>query len=502
MDKFKEILAVVGKHHFWFLSGIVALAVLISWYSTTGTLATETKGNMSKIDRQFNDMAGITRDTEHPTDAYQVAVKDREDQLRTITLEAWKTLYDAQQPVFQWPDIPDFRGRKEPFPITLQMRTDYKNYVRDQFPVLFKLVQVREEVLLDGQVGTAGDYISRSVGQNHMAQYVGVVDWYPAQRELLQVPYTLQKTPSERQVRLAHEDITVYRALLMIIRATNDFFDATDNRNAAVKRINYLAIGQAFWIQQTADRAQVMILPPHGAVAANGSSDPSGSQAADPYDSYDNPTSSREVTLGGTAAGSLDEMLMANRYLDEQWNPVTGKAAIENPPFAEFKQMPVRMGLTVDQRRIPVLLASCANSPLTVEVRQVRYNPGTPEAAEIVQQTMQIAYSSGAAATSGILSGGHGYNRRPPRRRSINPYGQQNRRRGGLLGNEVGPNDMDIEIRGIVYIYNRPDEAKLGTGTATDASQRAALGFPQLKSSGGGFSRGYRGGGGGGDTDS
>ena len=69
MDKVKEIMGVVGKHHFWILSVVVALAVLVSWYSTTGSLATETADNVSKVDGQFTAMQGISGNIEHPTEA-------------------------------------------------------------------------------------------------------------------------------------------------------------------------------------------------------------------------------------------------------------------------------------------------------------------------------------------------------------------------------------------------------------------------------------------------
>ena len=33
---------------------------------------------------------------------------------------------------------------------------------------------------------------------------------------------------------------------------------------------------------------------------------------------------------------------------------------------------------------------------------------------------------------------------------------------------ELGPFDIPVEIHGIIYIYNPPDLATLGTGTATE----------------------------------
>ena len=500
MEKVKDIMTVLKKHHFWLLSGAVALAILISWYSTTGTLATEAEANQSQIETKFGDMTRIANSPLHPTSAFADAVEKLQIALRDMTFAAWEKLYQAQKPRFKWPAVlPDFQNLKETDPITREMRGDYMNYVRTQFPDLFDLVQVRQEVLPEGTTGL-GDYRPRSQDAGAMVHYTGVVDWDPIQRDALQLKYRWPTVPTELQVRLANEDISVYRALLSIIRETNDLVDATDNRNAAIKRINYLDIAAAFWTPQPSDAGQTMILPPVTAGATPGAS---------AYPVTEEKTNLAESPYGPEAtAGSMDEMRMTNRYLDEQWKPVDGKAALENPPFAEFKQMPIRMGLTVDQRRIPMLLAACANSPLTVEVRQVRYNPGNPEAGVIVQQVMAKAQRTNMVMENSF-SRGYGDEGRsnrptrsimPPRTQTYtSPYSRYGAR-GGMMDELAGPNDMDIEIRGIVYIYNYPDRAKLGTGTATDASQRKAAGFPQIPGgggSGGSYFRGSRG-----DTDS
>ena len=41
----------------------------------------------------------------------------------------------------------------------------------------------------------------------------------------------------------------------------------------------------------------------------------------------------------------------------------------------EFKRLPVRMQLWMDQRWLPQLISECANAPLQVEVQEVRINP-------------------------------------------------------------------------------------------------------------------------------
>ena len=70
--------------------------------------------------------------------------------------------------------------------------------------------------------------------------------------------------------------------------------------------------------------------------------------------------------------------------------------------------MPIRLKVTIDQRRINNLLAECANSPLTIEVNQVRI----------------LSNANNTASTR--QSGGKG----------------------------AFPYDSVVEIFGIIYIYN------------------------------------------------
>jgi hypothetical protein len=88
----------------------------------------------------------------------------------------------------------------------------------------------------------------------------------------------------------------------------------------------------------------------------------------------------------------------------------------------QFKRMPIYMRLMMDQREITRLLAACANSPLPVEVRQLRINPESRDAAQ-----KRPAAAEGATSPT-----------------------------------SVGAYDELVEIHGLIYIYNPPDPAKLG----------------------------------------
>jgi hypothetical protein len=101
-------------------------------------------------------------------------------------------------------------------------------------------------------------------------------------------------------------------------------------------------------------------------------------------------------------------------------------------PFAEFKQVYVRMKVLMDQRKAPELLAACASARLPVEIRQV---------------LMSLDDKTGVGQRPGA---------RGPSGDKIDP----------------GPYDGFVDIRGIVYIYNKPDVNRVGKGAAGEPAKR------------------------------
>jgi hypothetical protein len=126
------------------------------------------------------------------------------------------------------------------------------------------------------------------------------------------------------------------------------------------------------------------------------------------------------------------------RYLDAEGKPMPA-ASISDAPY---KRMPVFMKLLIDQNEIDKLLVECANSPLPVEVHQWRVNPGGGDSAQR-NQAQNYRSSSGSGSDA-----------------------------------QVNPNDVPVELSGIIYIYNPPDAAKLGPdpseGATPDGSAPAA----------------------------
>lgn len=228
------------------------------------------------------------------------------------------------------------------------------------------------------------------------------VVWDASNQQDVQKSLAMPTRPNSARVRLAQEDLWVYAALLRIIAETNK----TAPYTPWIKKIQQLKIG--------VDAAKLFedgMASGHIDLAQTAGGDAAGAEAA--------PTYAEPAGEGVEAA--LDD----GRYVDEAGKKQAGGTA----QGQQFKRMPVYLSIEMDQRKINELLTACANYPLPVEVRQFRINPEKGKS-----NTGQPAGQRGAPA--GAAGPGQA---------------------------EKDPLDVEVEIHGIIYIYNPPDGAKLGT---------------------------------------
>ncbi len=145
------------------------------------------------------------------------------------------------------------------------------------------------------------------------------------------------------------------------------------------------------------------------------------------------------------------------RYLDAQGKPIpvggaapaggdtTGATAgpIDLSVFGlEYKRLPVRMVLRMDQRWLPRLIAECANQPLQIEVQEVHIN--TPDAGGLEAGSPGGFRSMGERGPGGGSPGGN----LSIDHTVIEPFPQQ-------------PNIVNVVIQGTIYIFNKPNKSIL-----------------------------------------
>jgi hypothetical protein len=410
MDQLKVYMAQLRKHYFWVLCGILVIVSLGTWTKASADLRKQFNENLSKIKGTYGSLETLGEGTPNPK--FTEGLGSEREKLKSQVLKAWEFFGKEQFEKLQWPgpvaDIAKL-GPKEEIPEPL--RAKFGNEV-----IKAELLRLMEKANIRRPKGNAD-----AAGKN--VEFEGIVAWDQGQRDELRKRYELMAVPSTVQVRVFQEDLWVFESIVETILNLNH--DATDSLNAVIKRVEKLEIAQ--WA--TADAQENP-----GAKLVEKEEDMSQMTQLD----------KTIVTLpvAGAMGAEADKGLLDGRYLDEKCSPVAYEAAKDRPPFAEFKQMFVTMRFVMDQRRLPDLLAACANSPLPIEARQVLMH---------FRDSDSILPENEAAM--------------------LQPQDGANR-------SEHSPYDATVEIRGIVYVYNDPEDSKLGTGSAATPAQRSQ-GIPQ-----------------------
>lgn len=520
MDKLKIALDVALKYQFWVLCGVMLVVSLTCWWLATAGAAKQYKDRTTKIEADFS---GTNIEPNHPNQQVIDKIREQQDQLKKGVFAAWETLYTEQKEKNPFPTKvlgEDFKRQFESLDLANKgelrpdLRSRYQNYLsKDYIPTLQKLIDVRHPVeesddeeantkkdakdkdAKDKPKEKRGNAVPQGMPKAGMpmggamggagatdVEWTGIVDWAPADYDkLLNRFSSWHRTPSTLEVVVAQEDLWVYEALLRVIQRANE--GATTQAKAAVKQLNALEIGSeaaAAWKASenalfapgqssgAADAGPGMPgagpgMPPAGGGGGMGMPPGGGGMGMPPAGGD---------ASGGTASASADQQLFAYRYVDDKGQPLPSEP--EYPyakhPYAEFKMMPVRLSLVVDERSLPKLLVECANSSMPIEVRAVRLLKTTGEQLGLGGGTG----GAGGGRGPGMGPGMGGMGMPMPNRGGAGIQPQRMPTHGGGLGvgpqgapvSETGQYDVPVEIHAVIYIYNPPDRAKLGTGAA------------------------------------
>jgi len=465
MDKVYIALDVVKRYNFWFLAGGALLIALLCWSLASAELSTRFEKRKGELDGLVGQVRQVIGDTTVPNATKIENIKEEHRKLREHVFEAWDLLYQQQKKNNPVPEVlgEDFRMYFEALRPGEEMRDRfrerYRDFIKKHYLELLRLVDRRHvEGEEDPRLSRAGSGEGRPRGgrgyedayaarpprrreretgtQEEDAKMVGTVIWDSP--EIFDIADWNQR-PTTQQVMLAQEDLWVYEALLRMIRNVNEGVESHDK--AWIKRITALEIGRPAaeaWVgSQTpiftppaspteTERSGAAGAAVGGAVAMEPGMDRMGYEDTRPMD---------------TAGGSL----LDGRYVDESGYPLTAQQHLTQPPYAEFKMMMVRMDLYLHQRHLADLMVECANSPMPVEVARVRLNPNE--------------------GSGGELDGSSNVGRGNSERRRSGPRIVRSGE-GGESALDEERDYIDVELFGIIYIYNRPDREKLGSGAA------------------------------------
>ena len=305
---------------------------------------------------------------------------------------------------------------------------------------------------------------------------------------------TFNARPSSMRIWVTQEDLWVYTTMLQVIANTNQAAGSTRFSNAAVRVIDSLEVGKAAAEQS---RVKGRILVP----AQSGGGDQLSGESIDSYGGgfdmgggagggygmeggagggpgmggygaefgmeggqslgmepgYDGMGGGFDQD--GLGSGGENGQLLSFRYLNEEKQPIAIQGDWDPSLVGvEYKRLPIRMRLQMDQRWLYFLIAECANAPLQIEVQEVRVNPietgGGGRGSGGTTNNRMYALQTGQNQTSVSGNGGAMFGRGG----GGGMFGQE--RLANARAFDRQPYIVPVVIQGTIYIFNRPDEKK------------------------------------------
>lgn len=425
------------KSLFWIVIGVLALVSLIVWWLGASAVAESRSSNIGVIDGYFATISGA-----NPT-ANEDTVGKMQQQLSTrqkLLNEAWQRVYERQQKEPFWPEVeldpngtvlkpglpkqfveaatslppPEWLYKPEPQLLREDLKEIYRNYARDQIQILCQIVNSQYRLGRRGSATPNTVAAERDAGD--AAQPGEICVWPTASQQNAAELLTFGEgaNPPTQDIIYAQESVWVYQSLFNIIKATNDSLkEATPPKdlahyNAPVKFIHEISIGEKFVVKETNARTSS---------SSFGGAGP-GEEAEIPIPRVLQTAARRYVNERGRRLKPEELLALENPNADHNPN------VDPNIAHAQYKLMPVFMRLEVDQRYLGRLLVECANSPLTVEVKDVLFKvDGHADRASDSPQ--DAGPNSGSKETKNFY-------------------------------------DVPVEITGHIYIYYPPQGAKSG----------------------------------------
>lgn len=357
---------------------------------------------------------------------------------------------------------------------------------------------------------------------------VGNVDWPDPEVYSLPTWDSAAPHPESIEVWYAQETLWVYEALIRIIAQTNAPYPDNISK-APIKCVEQMLIGQNAAVEWTNLKTTIGDLT---GKSAQNSMDMMGSSSSSMMSSSSSMmgggmgmTGGSEFSLSGSAEEQALTKILLGRYIDDEGAPLMPD---DKPPFAEFNRMPVCLKLAVDQRRIPEILVSCANSSMPIDVKHVRVCPDNNIPFTMpVETTGSDASGMGGMGGMGMMGGGMGMmSGSGSSSGGVGGAGASAGRNGGrgsagnrgsaggmggaggaggmsggrgaaggmtgsgsgtgdmgggveigrseLSQSEYGPDTIRVEIYGVINIYNEPNKENFATGKAAEEADSQA----------------------------
>jgi len=435
-ENIRPAVALLTKHHFWLLAVLAPLVLLPLVFLARGRLQTEITAAQAKIRGKFDALQAVRGVNPHPNEGWSTEINAEAARVRTDTLGEWKKFWDSQEPLRVWPQElgPDFLQAvsvlKPDGRLDRNMLARYQNTIPD---VVRKLParMGADEAMTDEQAG-AGAAAIAAEGRKRASGNVLV--WAADDQRRLRDSFTWKRLPASpqaatTQVLLAQEELWVYGMFCDAMKRANK--DASGEHNAAIIRVDQLAVGYPAAEPQPGGAGSNRIVIPKDAPAPGGepaAPTPGGPEAG-------KPTHPRFGGSAGPLVGSdsippmdgnppipADTSLKEWIYVDFDGKPLSAADLATAAAARTVHLMPFVLKIVIDQRRLDALLVDLARQPVPIDVREVRINAGREFAGA-------AAFAAGPAEADVKAGRRH---------------------------------DVQVELRGTVGLATRPNPAAIG----------------------------------------
>jgi hypothetical protein len=482
MDQLKVFWTYIVKFHFWILMVVVALASFGTFYVSREAIDQEVTSRISAVEGKYRNVTALNGEiATHPNDFSDEEMKKSVGLMTGDVKSAWESQYNRQRGIMVWPEnvgtaetlkklnkfrpiefFLEYSNPPKPDPLDLTEREVYRDYVKNVFPKIAKIVGANWTASLTssggsgvyGGGGESGYGVPAAMTPGATAPPPApLVNWETASQSTLQkeiVPwFDPTNPPSTLEICYTQEDLWVLDGVLQVIKRTNG--DARENFQAPIKQIDWIRLGKA----ARADAGDVLgveALLAGSAVAANPYGGGMPVAGASPY---------------GPAVGGVPMRPdpAEGRYVDSDYKPVPASrlrsamksSAPADALFAVAKRIPVQFRVKMDPTKIASLISECGNNPLLIEVKQVRVNGKESAAGAAAGFGGGFAMAGGGEAGYNGGDSGGGVESAPV---ASDPYGGGAGAFDANADSKTG--DVPVEVYGIVYLFNPVDIQKLG----------------------------------------
>ncbi len=486
MDQLKPILENAYKYRFWIICGlVVSVSLVFSFMAASGTRA-QIKREKDAIKASFDQVRLLSSKENPPNDNSHKAMDAKISSVKEGVREAWQKQYNNQNSgpnKLVWPAAlgKDFIDEVVPLhPIEriayptpsddeiLDLhRLNYRNYIQKELPAL--------SAIIDAKWHPVNEYVKADDKEDEKKY---LVEWAAGNQTFLQNSRFDwgNSPPSTLDVLYSQEDLWVLRTLLQVIKDTNGSVEA--RYKAAIKRIDSILLGQDVTAMQ--DDAQIKEpAQAGGADGGYGGMDSSSGGMGMGMEMEDGMGGDSGAAMGGAAGAPTQGIPTGTRadpahlrYVDNNFQGVGAKKvrdALTNPTgenalYAVAKRIPVRIQMSIDQRRLNKFLALCGNAPLQIEVKRVRINRNSSANPSGGGGGMGMGMDE-FGGEDGEMGGEEMMNGAPGMGMGMEDgMGEDMMGGGGQVKKlaDESPLDVDVEIYGMVYIYNPVDRELLG----------------------------------------